>query len=130
MSNTVPVTFSLEELWTLQGGVRHEQAQPWQGGWPGYSRELNDVIAEGIVFCVDEGQELATLLLSRGDLYCIDFCISKDIKDPGGKQIGRAILLKTFRARQRLAYGDQLLTDEPDDDGSTARLNIYRKATE
>ncbi len=130
MSDTVPVPFTLDELWTIQGGVRHEQGQPWQGLWPTTSVALNDDIAAGIVFCLDSQQEFCTLLLSRGDCFLIDYCISKDLKDATGKPVGRHILTKTFRARQALAYGELPTVDEPDDDGKAARLNTIRKAYE
>lgn len=122
--------FTLDELWILQGTVRHEQPQPWQGNWPAVSVELNDAIAAAIVFCLDNEQEFATLALSRGDCLLIDYCVSKDIKDANGKMTGKAILLKTFRARQAIAYGDMALVDEPDDDGRTVRLSTFRKANE
>lgn len=130
MTETAPVPFTLDELWVLQGAVRHEQAQPWQGMWPAYSLSLNDEIARGIIFCIDNLEGFYTIPLSRGDCLCIDATVSKDIKDANGKLIGKKILEKSFRARLAILDGFQLMADEPDDDGKIARLGVYRKATE
>ena len=129
MTDTTPVPFTLLELWVLQSFIRHEQPQPWQGKWPGYSLELNDDIAAAIVFCVDEEQEFAQLMLSRGDCLVIDCCVNNAAKDSQGNPAGKMILLKSFRARQALSY-PMSLTDEPDRDEQASRMETFRKATE
>lgn len=94
------VMFSIEELLLLQAVIRHEQPQEWQGKWPAYSRELNDQIAEAIHFCSKYSVSERAILLSRGDLYAIDYCVPSSAKDAAGRPLGRSILLKTFEARQ------------------------------
>ena len=130
MTDTHPVPFSLEELWVLQGTIRHEQAQPWQGSWPAYNLDLNGKIARAILFCIDYEQEFAQVVLTKGDTLAIDYCVSKDIKDANGKPVGKKILEKVFRARLAIEDGNELVVDEPDDDGRITRLSVFRKANE
>lgn len=103
--DAVPVTFTLSELWVLQGVVRHESAQPWQGKWPITSVELNDRIAEAIWFCTNENQQEAAIILTRGDCYLIDALVPASAKDTDGKLVGKPILLKTYHVRSVLADG-------------------------
>lgn len=102
--DTVPVVFTQDELWLMRACVRHEQSPPWQGRWPCYSLELNEDIAEALVFCEDEQPQPRerALLLSRGDCLLLDAVIPQDAKSPGGVPLGKNILMKTFRARRAM----------------------------
>lgn len=130
MSETFPVAFSVDELWILQAFVRHEQGTPWQGKWPAFSLDLNDAIAEALVFCDDNAEQMATLQLSKGDCYLVDYCVPNNVKDANGRLIGKQILMKSFHARQAIAYGDLATAEEPASDDVTQRLNTVRKALE
>ena len=107
MPEEVPVEFTIEELWLLHGCVKHEiqGIREWKFG-PA-SVELNDKIATAILFCHKNSTEKspvhsAYLLLSRGDLLAIDYCVPQDAKDVDGNAIGKYLLLKTFAARAEL----------------------------
>ena len=112
-TSTVVEEFSLDELWLLQSAVRHEVAQQEQWKFPPASRELNDAIAAALLFCTECKEASATLVLSYGDLLVIDYNVQQSAKDVNGKLVGKAILLKTFSARSRLAYGDEPEAEEP-----------------
>ena len=102
MTDQVPVVFSKEMLWLLQRFVRHENGIPWQGKWPITSLELNDAIAEAILFCEDQQQPEASIVLGRGDCYLIDALVQQDAKSPLGVLMGKEILLRTYRVRATL----------------------------
>lgn len=106
MIESVPVVFDLNELWLMRAYVRHEIAniEQWRA-FPPVSLDLNDAIAEAILFCVEGNEGEAALLLSRGDCLVLDYLIPQDAKSPDGKLIGKPLLLKTFAARRLLAGG-------------------------
>lgn len=105
--DTVPVLFSLDELWTLQAVVRHEvsqQRENWK--WPPASLSLNDRIAEGISTMTEHNLTDYYLSLSRGDCLVIDYTVKADMKDANGRPVGKPILIKSFNTRRYLAYGN------------------------
>ena len=119
MNSQVPMMFTREQLWCLQRFVRHEAGIPWQGRWPITSVELNDAIAEAILFCEEQNQGEATLILGRGDCYLIDWLVPQDAKSPMGVLLGKEILLRSYRVRATLdgaaaatATGRELSEDE------------------
>lgn len=125
--DTAPITFSLTELWVLQGAVRHgvpsEESQ-----WPRFppaSLSLNDDIADAIAACDAASLSDYTLLLTRGDLLVIDHCVGQATKDSSGRIAGRDILLKSFHARRRLRYGDEESSEEPDITGYREQIVAF-----
>ena len=106
----MPVVFSLPELWLLHDFVRHEipDARSWR--YPPASEDLNEEIAMALESCETHDLEEYTLMLSRGDLFVIDYFVRRDHKTPEGAG-GKQLLLKVFRARKALA------TDIPGHDG-------------
>lgn len=103
MNDSFPVVFTLDELWLLHAVVRHEAAIPWQGKWPTTSVELNDTICSAIFLCEDQKLTEATLILSRGDCFLMDATVPQDAKSAGGVLLGKSILMKTFKVRERIA---------------------------
>lgn len=110
----VSVTFTLDELWLLQSQLRHEIPQQDTWHFPPASVTLNDQIADALVACTDNGLSEYTLELSRGDLLAIDFVVPAAAAAPSGIKIGRLLLLKTYRARRTLEFGDTLSAIEPE----------------
>jgi hypothetical protein len=113
-TDTATVVFSLEELWILQSVVRHEVPQRDQWQYPPAGLELNDQIAQAILFCVENGQSDSAVILSRGDCLVIDYCVRADMKSPSGLPIGKNILLKSFAARREIAEGPTPIAAEPE----------------
>ena len=103
-SERVPVTFTATELWLLHDFVRHEipDSRAWR--YPPASEDLNEEIALAIEACESHDLQEYTLLLSRGDLFVIDYFVRRDHKTPEGAS-GKKLLLKCFRARKELASG-------------------------
>ena len=89
------VTFDIEELWLLQSAIRHESPDEWAGSYPPTSVDLNDQIAAALA----SGDKEAVLILTRADLFAIDYTVPQHAKDRAGNLIGFAILLKSFKAR-------------------------------
>lgn len=113
MNDTVPVLFSVEELWLLQSVVRHEAAQQETWKFPTASLDLNDQVAIALNRCTVHGLHEAPLQLSRGDLLVLDYCVPQGAKTAAGVPIGKTILLKTFRARAELLDGQLPSAEEP-----------------
>lgn len=137
--NEAPVTFSLNQLWMLNGYIRHEFQQMEMWKFPPGGRDLNDQIAEAILVCSESGRneedsltiQEYTLLLSKGDLYAIDFHIRDGMKDPNGVNVGREILLLTFKARRTLSEGVQNTAVEPpiDHDAVVSKMEEWKAKT-
>jgi hypothetical protein len=115
MADTAPVVFTLDELWLLRSVVRHEMASQETWKFPPASLDLNDRIAEAILFCHEHEVDEAALMLTRGDTLILDYVVPQDAKSARGIPLGVPILLKTFAARRALEE-DQLVAedDEPD----------------
>lgn len=128
MIDTAPVTFTLDELWFLQSFVRHEIPQPPEWKFPPASLDLNDAIADAILGCTAFDMKEATLQLRRGDLLLLDYLVPQAATNVAGKNIGRPILLKTYRARRELAEGTSSPDIEPDEHAANARLERWREA--
>lgn len=126
--DTVPVTFTADELWFLQSLVRHEIPQPPEWKFPPASLDLNDLIADALLGCADYDLKEVTLPLRRGDLLLLDYVVPQSATNTAGKNIGRPILLKTYRARRLLAEGSMGTADEPDDTAAAARFERWREA--
>lgn len=107
LNDTVRVEFSLPELWLMRGTVRHAIANEdqWKG-YPPANVDLNDQIAAAILRCEEYNIGVTTLDLSRGDCLVIDFNVNQDAKDREGNEIGKELLLKTFKARKQLRGED------------------------
>ena len=110
----IAIEFSIAELWLLQGVIRHELAA--QGTWkfPPASIELNDQVAAAILRCYDHDVPTAFLELTRGDTLAIDFLVPNTAKDQSGVMIGKAVLLKSFKARADLAEWFAATAEEPE----------------
>lgn len=122
MKRSVFVLFSLDELWLLQSVIRHEIAQREQWKFPPADRDLNDKVAEAIIFCEDHSEKEASLEVTQGDLYAIDYCVQASAKNAAGQLVGKPLLLKSFRARRQME--DELFlvsstTEEPPIDWQT-----------
>ena len=126
MQETVSVLFSLDELWLLQACVRHELAQAEQWKFPPASLALNDAVAGAILFCEEQTCHEAAVLLNRHDCLVIDYNVPSTAKDPNGKPIGRAVLLKSFRARRELEDGPSL-TRQADSAGQEIDAETIRQ---
>ena len=112
-AQTASQVFSSEELWLLQSVVRHEIPQIDQWKFPPASVDLNDQIAQAIVFCEENQCSEAALILSRGDCLLIDYCVPQGAKSVSGVAIGKQVLMKSFRARRSIEDGDIPVADEP-----------------
>jgi hypothetical protein len=110
---TASVVFTVEELWMLQSAIRHEVAQMEQWKFPPASLDLNDQIAECILFCHEHSLTEGALVLSRGDCLVIDYCVPQSAKTASGAPIGKTILMKSYKARVDLAQGLSLSAVEP-----------------
>ncbi len=110
---TASQVFSLEELWLMQSVIRHEMPQIDQWKFAPANLDLNDQIAQALVFCDENGVNEAALVLSRGDCLAIDYCVPQGAKSAAGVPIGKHILMKSFRARRAIEDQDFRLTDEP-----------------
>ena len=113
MPDTTPEVFDLGALWLLQSCIRADvpNLETWR--WAPCSIELNDQIADAILLCEDKGQTEAVIELTRHDCIAIDSLVRADMKDASGRLVGKELLLKSYRARQRLAYGGAAETIEP-----------------
>lgn len=114
MTETVPVTFTLTELWLLQTFIRHEMPQQEMWKFPPADIDLNEQIAFAIATCEDDSLASYTFLLNLHQLLCIDFHIRDEYKTITGAR-GKDILLKVFRARRNLS-GELPVTNETTSD--------------
>lgn len=128
MNATAAIVFTLDELWFLQSLVRHEIPDPPTWKFPPASLELNDAIADAILSCADYGLREVALQLSRGDLLLLDYQVPQSAKDIAGKDIGKTILLKTFRARRLIAEGVMPAAPETDETAASVRLELWKGA--
>lgn len=94
----VPVIFTLDELWLLQGVVRHESQDQSRWQHPATSLEFNRLIAEAIVNCADDGFSDVALPMTAHFLMLVDYVVPQAAKDTSGLPIGKNILMKSFRA--------------------------------
>ena len=111
--NSAAFQFERAELWLLQGVIRHEMQGQEIWKFPPASLDLNDQIARALLFCDETGEGSAFLELTRGDTLCIDFCVPNTAKDANGRPIGQAVLMKSFRARAKIAEWFAAEADEP-----------------
>ena len=111
---TAAVIFSVDELWLLQAAIRHEMAQQEQWRAPPVSASLNDQVAEALVRCDETGLGEAAILVTRGDCLAIDFNVSQAAKSAAGVPIGKAVLMKSYRARRELDEGTRPSVPEPE----------------
>jgi hypothetical protein len=130
MEDTVSVVFTLDELWLIQACVRHEVAQVEQWHFPPASLSLNDAVASAILLCEEElGVREAAVLLGRHDCLVLDYNVPATAKDANGRPIGKAVLLKSFRARQQLEDGFALASDAGQEmDSRTIRQRLEDQA--
>jgi hypothetical protein len=113
----------------MQACVRHEVAQAEQWKFPPASLGLNDAIAAAIIFCEEQGYQEAAVLIGRHDCLVLDYNVPSTAKDANGKPIGRAVLLKSFRARQRLEDGLSLSQNAGQEiDAATIRDRLADRA--
>jgi hypothetical protein len=97
----------------MQSVIRHELPQSDQWKFPPAGVELNDQVAQALVFCDENGATEAALILSRGDCLAIDYCVPQGAKSAAGVPIGKHILMKSFRARRIIEDQVFPLADEP-----------------
>jgi len=97
--------FTLDELWLIHAVIRHEAPGQKEMKFPYSNLDLNDLLAETILRCEEQGLKDAALTLTRGDCLAIDATVSVGMKDQYGKPIGKNILLKVFKARDMLSGG-------------------------
>ena len=126
-SGMVPVTFTLDELWLLVEKIGHEPHPSLaQMKFPPGNLELNQLIVEAIVSCVDYGIGEYTLPLTFADCLAIGWSISPGLKDVDGRSIGEDILLKVYRARIELLYGGNCV-QIPDEPEQPAKAEVVKK---
>lgn len=114
MPDRTPIIFTLQELWLLQGKVRHDTAHREQWTVPPANQELNTQVAMAILLCEENGVLDACLELSFEDCLLLDYVIPQEAKDSDGHQLGRPVLRKSFLARRRLLGWDlDASADEP-----------------
>ena len=112
-SKTASVVFTAEELWLIQGVIRHEIAQSEQWRNPPADLDLNDLIAEALLRCHEHELDEAAIQLNLGMCFAIDYCVPQNAKSPSGIPIGKNILMKSFRARKIIKDGADLIVEEP-----------------
>ena len=112
--NSISIEFSYEELWLLQGVVRHEMQGQEVWKFPPASLDLNDQIARALLHCDVNKVPTAFLELTRGDTLAIDFLVPNTAKTAGGVMIGKAVLLKSFKARADIAEWFAATAEEPE----------------
>lgn len=99
--DTVPIVFTLAELWILQGFVRHDERALPEDKYPLKSTDLNGTIALAISTCERVSLKEHTLLLSYEEMLLIDAAVPQAVKtEEGGR--GKDILLKICNARSIL----------------------------
>jgi hypothetical protein len=111
--DTVSTLFTLDELWIMREVVRHEHENQELWHFPYADLEFNDQIAAAILFCVENAEAEAPLLLSRGDCLILDHSVNLTHKDKDGLPLGKSILLKSFAARRTLRDGALETGTEP-----------------
>lgn len=99
---TASAVFARDELWALQACCRHEAPQQQMWKYPPANLELNEAIAEALLFLEDNGLTEVALTLTWEQCLAIDASVSQATKDANGKPLGRTILMKTFRIRHEL----------------------------
>ncbi len=97
----------------MQSVIRHEMPQMDQWKFPPASLDLNDQVAQALVFCDENGMGEAALILSRGDCLTLDYCVPQGAKSAAGVPIGKHILMKSFRARRTIEDVQFPSADEP-----------------
>ena len=113
-TNYVSVLFELDELWLLHKCIRHELPSVEHMKYPPCDIELNDKIAEAVLFCHINEINQAYLAVSLSELLALDYTVPQDAKNVAGKLLGKNILLKTFLARKQLK-GDEYLSSVGDE---------------
>jgi hypothetical protein len=111
--DTVSTLFTLDELWLLEGVIRHEHEGQDLWHFPYANLDLNDQISTAILFCTENKEVEAPLLLSRGDCLILSYCVQSGMKDPNGVLLGKSILIKSFTARRALRDGALETGTEP-----------------
>jgi hypothetical protein len=113
METTAAIMVSVEELWLMQGCVRHEMAQQEVWKFPPANLSLNEQIGEALLRCQELEITETALQLSRGDTFVLDYLIPQGAKSPNGVALGRPLLLKVYAARKELA-GEPPTATEPE----------------
>lgn len=113
-TESVSVEFTKSELWLLQATVRHEMAAQDTWHMPPVSRSLNQKVADALLFCEDQNQSSAGMMLTLHDCLVIDYVVPQNAKDATGTPIGQNVLFKAFRIRSTLLYGAQSSVDVTD----------------
>ena len=99
---TIPVIFTKYEIWLLADFCRHEMPNIHEWKFPPVDFELNKDIALALDACETSKIKEYCFLLTEQQLLVIDYHIRREFKTTEGAS-GKAILLKVFRARSKLA---------------------------
>lgn len=97
---TASQVFTIDELWLIQSVIRHEIPQIDQWKFPPANIDLNDQVAQALVFCDENNVSEAAVVMSRGDCLAIDYCVPQGAKSSAGAPIGKQVLMKSFHARR------------------------------
>ncbi len=109
--DSIPIVFTLEELWMLNDFVRHDEERGEEKvKYPNVSTKLNEGIALAIYSCETYGHKDYTLNLDYAEILVIDNHIRRDMKTKGGAN-GQEILMKVYKARSEFSAG--YITDWP-----------------
>ena len=102
LSMATPVQFDAHELWLLDLSIPSNELNFISEKLGGES--LIEQISDGLVFCYNNEEEEATLLLTQNHCKLINISVSNQATE-GGRWLGRSVLLKTYGASKRLRNG-------------------------
>lgn len=111
LSVAIPVQFDAHELWLLDLAIPSDETNFISEKLGG--ENLIEQISDGLVFCYNNEEEEATLLLTQNHCKLINISVSNQATE-GGRWLGRSVLLKTYGASKRLRNGDTENVPEPD----------------
>ena len=108
---TAPTQFDIDELWLLDLSLPSDEVNFVSEKLGG--ADLIQQVSDGLVFCYDNDEPEATLLLTQDHCKLINVTVSNQATQ-GGHWLGRSVLLKTYGASKRLRDGDSNGAPEPD----------------
>lgn len=102
MPDTAPAVLSVQELWFLQMALPAPiNCEDWTA-----ALDLHHQVNDGLIFCHDNREVEATLLLTDDSCDIVNSFIRPTMYDAAGQPVGKNILLKTFRASRAIRTGE------------------------
>jgi hypothetical protein len=108
---TIPVQFDTDELWLLDLAIPSDETNYLSEKLGG--ADLIEQVSDGLVFCYNNDEPEATVLLTQNHCKLINVSVSNQATQ-GGRWLGRSVLLKTYGASKRLRDGEIEDAPEPD----------------